>query len=150
MRPKMPKSVYLESNALIAAVTKSPGHESVAEVLRLADAKKLTVLISMLAYVEVRGWSLKDPYPQDLDAECVRLLDSPSLLRVELSRGVAVRARRCAHTYGLKNYDAIHLASALEYPADVMMTSDKGFKGPRNIEGVWIDEPYELGDPTLI
>jgi hypothetical protein len=56
--------VYLESNTLIRVVTKKPGYEPVAELLRLADAGKLTVLISMLTYVEVRGWGKKDPYPE--------------------------------------------------------------------------------------
>src|SRR5690349_21325333 len=104
----------------------------------------------MLAYIEVRGWGLKDPYPEELDKEGVRLLDSPHLVRVELTRRVAVRARRLAVTYGLKNYDALHLASAVEYPAEVLMTWDDDFKGPRLVEGVWIDEPYEPGPLKLI
>jgi predicted nucleic acid-binding protein len=150
VRPKSPASVYLESNTLIRTITKKPGYEPVAEVLRLADSGKLTVLISMLTYVEVRGWGKKDPYPEALDKEGIRLLDSPSLVRIELSRRVAVRARECAWRYALNNYDALHLASALEYPADVLMTWDTDFKFPRSIEGVWVDEPYEFGDPTLI
>ncbi|MCM4077457.1 type II toxin-antitoxin system VapC family toxin [Paractinoplanes hotanensis] len=149
MRPSDPDSVYLESNALIYAVTKRPGYEPIAEVLRLAEERKLEVVISMLTYVEVRGWGLQDPYPVELDQEGVKLLDSPHLVRVELTRRVAIRAREIAVKYSLKNYDAIHLACASEYPAEVMMTWDKGFKGPRRVEGVWIDEPYELGGPRL-
>lgn len=148
MRPSRPNSVYFDSNALIYAITKKPGYEPVAECLRLAEAGRLRVVVSMLAYVEVRGWGLRDPYPQDLDEEGVRLLDSPHLVRVELSRRVAVRARHMAVKYNLKNYDAMHLASAVEYPADVMMTWDLDFKGPRQIEGVWIDQPYEPGRPS--
>nr|MDT0661657.1 PIN domain-containing protein [Micromonospora sp. DSM 115978] len=115
-----------------------------AEILGLADAGKLTVAISMLAYIEVRGWGKRDPYSEALDKEGVRLLDSPSLVRVELSRRVAVRARECAWKYSLNNYDALHLASALEYPVDVLMTWDTDFGFPRQIEGVWVDEPYSL------
>lgn len=149
MRPSEPTSVYLDSNTLIYAITKRPGHEPIAEVLRLAEARKLTVLISNLTYVEARGWARKDPYPQDLDEECVRLLDSPHLTRVELTRRVAIRARRYAWSRKLNNYDAVHLASAVEYPADVFMTADTDFPIGTTVDGVWIDRPYEPGDPPL-
>jgi predicted nucleic acid-binding protein len=97
VRPDSPSSVYLDSCALIYAVTKHAGHEPVAEVLRLAQHGKLTVVISTLSYVE------------------------------------------------LGNYDAIHLASAVAAGADVLMTADKGFPRGRQVEGVWVDEPYEPG-----
>ncbi len=53
VRPDSPASVYLDANALIYAVTKRPGYEPVAEILRLAQAGKIKALISTLAYVEV-------------------------------------------------------------------------------------------------
>ncbi|MGV9805560.1 type II toxin-antitoxin system VapC family toxin [Micromonospora chersina] len=148
-RPNNPSSVYLDSNTLIYAVTKQPGYEPVAEILRLADAGKLNVIISMLSYVEVRGWGKSEPYPQELDERGIAALDSPSFIRVELSRGVALRARRYAYTYRLANYDAVHLAAAVEGNADVLMTWDRDFPSGRSIDGVWVDRPYEVGDPTL-
>ncbi len=150
MRPDSPASVYLDANALIYAVTKRPGYEPVAEILRLAQAGKIKALISTLAYVEVRGWSRADPYPHELDEEGIRLLDSPHLLRVEFTRRVAIRARGYAHHYGLRNPDAMHLASAAEYPAEVFMTWDTGFPHGTVVDDVWIDEPYEPGAPRLM
>ncbi|MEU4715517.1 type II toxin-antitoxin system VapC family toxin [Micromonospora purpureochromogenes] len=149
MRPENPSSVYLDSNTLIYAMTKRPGYEPVAEVLRLAEAKKLEVIISDLSYVEVRGWPNKDPYPPGLDQACLAALDSPRLLRVEFSRGIALRARRYAYSYSLGNYDAVHLASAVEAGADVLMTWDKDLKRVRLVDGVWVHEPYDIGDATL-
>lgn len=148
-RPENPSSVYLDSNALIYAIVKRPGHEPIAEVLRLAQADKLTVVISTLSYVDVRGWGRTDPYPPDLDRRCIDVLDDPRLLRVEFTRKVAVNARRVAYTYGLKNPDAIHLASAVEAGVDVLMTADMRFPHGQLVEGVWVDVPYEPGPPVL-
>ncbi|WP_307849009.1 PIN domain-containing protein [Micromonospora sp. U56] len=111
--------------------------------------EKLEVFISDLSFVEARGWSNTDPYPPDLDRKCRNALDSNSLVRMEFSRRIALRARGYAHTYRLGNYDAIHLASAVEASADVLMTWDKKLLRARYVDGVWIEEPYEIGAPGL-
>ncbi|WP_433263298.1 type II toxin-antitoxin system VapC family toxin [Micromonospora vinacea] len=67
----------------------------------------------------------------------------------EFARWVALHARRLAHQYRLKNFDAIHVASAVEADANVFMSADKDFPQGQLIEGVWVDEPYEPGDPPL-
>lgn len=149
MRPENPSSVYLDANALIHVITNKPAGKPVAEVLRLAEAGKLTVCISVLSYVEVRGYGKNDPYPADRDQQCIRLLDSGRFTHVEFGRRVALRARKYAHSYKLNNPDAIHLASAVEADADVFMSTDNDFPRGRHVDGVWIDEPYEPGDPTL-
>ena len=77
-RPDNPSSIYLDSNALICAMTKQAGYEPVAEVMHLADTGKLEVTISDLSYVEVRGWGKADPYPAELDARCLTALDNPT------------------------------------------------------------------------
>lgn len=149
MRPENPSSVYLDTNALVYAITNKPKGKPVAEILRLAQAGKITVFISVLSYVEVRGYSNNDPFPPERDHECVALLDSAHLVRVEFARRIALRARRLAYEYRLKNFDAVHLASAIEAEADVFMSADRDFAHGRMIEGVWVDDLYEPGDPTL-
>ncbi|MET8359349.1 type II toxin-antitoxin system VapC family toxin [Micromonospora sp. NPDC005171] len=148
-RPDYPSSIYLDSNTLIRALLNKSGAEPIAELLRLAQAGKIRIVISTLSYVEVRGWGKTDPYPSDLDDRCLALLDSPAIERVEFFREVAVRARRYAYTYRLSNYDAVHLASAVVASVDVLMTGDTDFPHGRSIDGVWVDEPYAPGDPTL-
>ncbi|MER7164481.1 type II toxin-antitoxin system VapC family toxin [Micromonospora sp. NPDC000207] len=148
-RPDNPASVYLDSNTLIKAIIKEPGWEPVAAVLRLAEANKLALMISNLTYVEARGWRKGEPYPPELDQRCLAALDSPWMIRVELSRRTALRARRYAYSHRLGNYDALHLASAVEAEADVLMTTDKELLRVQYVDGVWIGEPYQLGDPTL-
>ncbi|GIH27772.1 hypothetical protein Aph01nite_60820 [Acrocarpospora phusangensis] len=147
--PNTPSSIYFDSNALIYVLTAGPGHEHVVEALELVRAGRLRGYISPLSYTEVRGFSNTEPYPPDRDRAALALLDSPSLVQVEFSRFVALEARRIAYTYGLKNPDAIHVASAVVAEAEVLFTSDKQLVGKGRVDGVWIAEPYELGDPKL-
>lgn len=149
-RPENPASIYLDSAALLLAINKQPGFEPVEDVLQLADAGKITLYTSALVYVEVRGQGLGGPFDEAADARVLAILDGPRIITIDFHRTLAIRARRYAHQYSLKNSDAVHVASAVEASADVLMTSDKGFKlGRREIDGVWIDEPYTPGDPRL-
>ena len=149
VRPDNPRSVYLDSNCLIYAVTDRPGSEPIKEILHRAQANKLSVVISPISYVEVRGWGRSDPYPKELDEQVIAILDHPALTRVEFNRRVALAARRVAHAYPLKNWDAMHLASAIEGGVDVFMTADSDFRRGEFFDGVWVDEPYIPGDQPL-
>ncbi|HET8684400.1 MAG TPA: type II toxin-antitoxin system VapC family toxin [Micromonosporaceae bacterium] len=150
MRPRDPESVYLDSNTLISVIKAEPGHQLLTEVLRLADVGTLSIYISALSLVEVRGWRRTEPYPPERDRRVLEMLDHPRFILVEFSRVVALRARRYTSEYGMKNYDAIHLASAAQVPVDVLMTGDKGFRRGQRIDGVWVDEPYEPGEERLL
>jgi predicted nucleic acid-binding protein len=147
--PDSPSSVYLDSNALISVLEAREGYELVVQALELAKQGKLELFVSMLSYVEVRGWGNGDAYPPDRDKAALDLLDSPSLLRVEFSRGVGIAARKIAYKYQLRNPDAVHVASAASVGAEVLFTSDRQMVSRGRIDGVYICEPYEIGGPTL-
>lgn len=147
--PSEPSSVYLDSNALIGVLAGHEGHEHTVQVLELARQDRLTVFVSAMSYVEVRGWGLQEPYPPERDKAALALLDSPSVILVEFSRGIALQARTVAYTHGLKNYDAVHVASAASAGVEVLFTRDSQMCGRGRIDGVYICEPYEIGDPTL-
>lgn len=149
-RPENPSLIYLDSNTIISVVKAEAGHEPVAEILRLAEAGRLTIAVSAVSYVEVRGTGRSQPYSPDLDRRALQALDGPHVLLVEFSRHVALRARKLAYERRLKNYDAIHLASAIEADADVLMTTDTDdFPCGTLVQGVWVDKPYMPGDPVL-
>lgn len=141
--------MYLDSNAIISAINSESGHEVLTEVLRLGDIGTLTLFISALSLVEVRGWKRGEPYPADKDARVLAKLDTPQFVQVEFGRAVALKARTYTHRYGLTNYDAIHLASAVQAHAEVFMTFDGGFPRRQTVEGVWVDEPYQPGDDMI-
>lgn len=149
MRPDNPKLIYLDSNTIISVIKSEPGYEPVADILRLAKAGRLVIAISMVSFVEVRGTSRSEPYSAEKDRRALDALDGPHVLTVELARHVALLARKLGFERGLKPYDAVHLASAIEAQADVLMTTDKKFPRGMSVEGVWVDEPYALGDPVL-
>ncbi|MEV4180163.1 type II toxin-antitoxin system VapC family toxin [Streptosporangium canum] len=147
--PDNPSSVYLDSNALISVLAGRDGHEPVAQALELARQDKLILYVSTFSYVEVRGWGNGEPYPPVRDKAALDLLDSPSVIPVEFSRGVALKARKIAYTHELRNPDAIHVASAIYAEAEVLFTSDRQMCNRGRIEGVYICAPYEIGGPTL-
>jgi predicted nucleic acid-binding protein len=77
------------------------------------------------------------------------LLRSPFLPKVDIHDGVLLRARRYAQSHRLHNYDAVHMACAVEASVGVLMTSDKDFPRGQHIDGVWVDEPYIPGDEPI-
>lgn len=149
MRPENPRSVYLDSTALLTVIKGEPGFEVITEVLHLAESGKLRVWICSLTFVEVRGGGLNAPVDPVRDRQVVELLRSPYMTSVEVHDGVALRARGYAHRLRLKNYDAVHLACAVEAGVEVLMTSDKRFPHGQVVDGVWIDEPYIPGDQPI-
>ena len=148
-RPEHPSRVYLDSSAFIAAIKKESGHEPVDLVLELAQARKLTLVTSVILVVEARGVRSGAQVTEEQEQRILAHLDNPRVEFVELGRATALKAREVALREGLSNYDAIHLACAVAGEADVLMTLDDRFPVGRSYEGVWVDRPYPPGGPTL-
>jgi len=117
-------------------------------LLALSDAGQLTIMISPLSLVEVRGQG-RASFDAAKDKQARSLVDNPRFLMIEFDREVAVKARDMVRRFKLKNFDAIHLASAVVGQADTMMTYDEGFPQGQSVDGVWVDEPYTYGGPDL-
>jgi len=147
-RPDKPDSVYLDSCGLIYVLTRYPGYEPIERLLALSDAGQLTIMISPLSLVEVRGQG-RASFDAAKDKQARSLVDNPRFLMIEFDREVAVKARDMVRRFKLKNFDAIHLASAVVGQADTLMTYDKGFPQGQSVDGVWVDEPYTYGGPDL-
>lgn len=149
MRPDNPRSVYLDSTFLITHFAGQTGVEVTREVMRLGERGQLRLWICAVSLVEVRGQSrtaVVDPLvEQDIRATVL----GPHLLKVDLHEAVMLRARGYVLQRRMGNYDAIHLAAAVEAGVDVLMTSDKGFPLGQAVDGVWVDEPYIPGDPQI-
>jgi predicted nucleic acid-binding protein len=148
-RPDNIRSIYLDSSALIAVIQDEPGCDPVKQVLSLVDQQLMTLYGSPLTLVEVRGQPRGEHDPER-DRRVLDFLDG-RVKPVELTRRVAIRARGYVGRYGLKPADAIHIASAVEAPVEVLWSQDKDFKslwGSR-VDGVWVDEPYPFGQQAL-
>lgn len=145
-RPGNFSSIYLDSSALLSAIQAEAGHEPIAEVLRLASQGRLTVYASAVILVEVRA-QRRGHADASSDEHALRILDSARLIDVELSRGVAMRAREYVGSHGLRPLDAIHLASAVAAETEVFWSWDGDFGklAGSAVDGVWVDQPYEFG-----
>lgn len=150
-RPSEFASIYLDSSAFIAVIKKEPGCEPIEEVLELADRRQIEVYASPVLLVEVRGQG-RGGTDAVVEQQALAILSGARLINVEFHRHVALRARDYVGQYRLRPLDAIHLASAVEAEVEVMWTLDRDFSGlwQSSVEGVWIDEPYEIGPPRLI
>ncbi len=149
MRPDWPDSVYLDTSALLHAVTEGVYYECVARVLEEGDKGTIRLFVSPLLYVEALGHSRAEPLNPDVEAQLLKTLDSPRVTFVEFSRFVAKRARTYCHNLRLKPYDAIHLASAVDAGADVLMACDTGFPFDQQVDGVYVSIPYAPGGGGL-
>src|SRR5690606_11270932 len=72
----------------------SPAAKICAELVRLAEDEKITIVLSVLCYTEVRGYPNKKPYPPELDKKCLDFFDNARLLIVDVNRRVSLVARR--------------------------------------------------------
>jgi predicted nucleic acid-binding protein len=149
-KAEQPDRVYLDSCALIDwADPDSPHTRAVASWLEQALAGQVVVATSTVALVEARGGGLGSPNPVAED-RIRKVLISPAVTLVDCTRRVALSARDLAVQHGLKTWDAVHLASALEVSADVLFTTDKGLLPlDAAIERLKIEEPYISGGPNL-
>lgn len=116
---------YFDSSALVKLVIEEPGSDSSADLWDAADA----VLSSRVAYPEVRAalaaaqrnHRLTDPQlagATDLWAELWE-----ALRVVELTDELAQRSGELAEEHALSGFDAVHLASALLFPAGELVVA---------------------------
>lgn len=107
--------LYLDTSAWVKLYVNEPGSKE----LRAYTAKAETLAASVVAYPEARatfarlkahGISTEAKHRQRL---AQLNLDWENLLRIELVPAVVRTAGDLAEVYGLRGFDAIHLASAL-------------------------------------
>ena len=107
--------LYLDTSAWVKLYVQEPGSRE----LRAYTNKAETLAASVVAYPEARaafarvkaqGISTEAKHQQRL---AQLNLDWENLLRIELTSAVVRTAGDLAEVYGLRGFDAIHLASAL-------------------------------------
>ena len=148
MRRDDPKSAYLDACCYINWATgKDPHIES---WLQAARDNKLRLFASTLLLAEARGGARTDPNPH-AEERIRRLLTEPYIVLVDVSRRVGLTAREIiADTPRIKNWDAVHLATAVVAGAEVLLSSNtRDFRPGQLQRGVWIDEPYPYGGEKL-
>ncbi|MEU6339901.1 PIN domain-containing protein [Streptomyces sp. NPDC046977] len=150
MRPERPKSVYLDACCYIDWATGQYSGTSVETWLRAARAEQLQIYASTLLLAEARGGSRAEPNPA-AERQIRNLLSEPYVTLVDVSRRVGLLARDLIVDYPkVRNWDAVHMASAVAARADVFLTRNVNDFTPGMVHrGVWVDEPYEFGGEGL-
>jgi predicted nucleic acid-binding protein len=141
-RPKNPRSFYFDTCAVLRWIGGDEGHEPLARVIEAVDAGQVELYISAILIVEARGERRGEPVDEQRESRLRGLFDNPRVTLVEFDRSVALRARDYARRFGLKNYDAIHLASAADAGVEVLYSTDGDFPFDSDVDGVWVSKPY--------
>lgn len=106
--------LYLDANALVKQYVNEPGRSDVNVVLQQASSIG-TALISHAEVVAAlaKAVRMRVLAPQSgLSAVAAFRSDWPGLVRLPVTEPVVVRAADFAWQYGLRGYDAVHLAAA--------------------------------------
>lgn len=108
--------VYLDTSALLKLYVAEAGQEIVVERLRSGDQ----IATALITYVEMFAALARLEKERRVTAAGFAMLGEQleanwaSYWTVELTRSVARRAAMLARRHGLRGYDAVQLASALE------------------------------------
>lgn len=107
--------LYLDTSALVKIYVDEPGR---AAVMRAIDAAA-TVATVRIAYAEARAAFARKRRERGLDTRGLRRVveildeDWPTFGIVDVTEPLVRRAGGLAERYGLRGYDAIHLAAAV-------------------------------------
>lgn len=106
--------LYLDANALVKRYVAEPGSTEVAAIIRQADfvgsalISRAEIAAALAKAVRVGLLSAEDAW----NALKAFRRDWPDIVRLAISDQIVVRADSLAWEYGLRGYDAIHLAVA--------------------------------------
>ena len=107
--------LYLDSSALVKRYIREPGSTQVEGLVAQADAVG-TALISRVEVGAALARAVRMGYLRRDDGEAALLVfraQWPRLARLQFTEPLLARADALAWEYGLRGYDAVHLASAL-------------------------------------
>ena len=94
--------------------------EAILSVIDYCESGEWENFSSDVLYDEISG--ITNLYKRDK----VLVLYHSATIHIDLTAGIVSRAKELEQ-YGLKSYDALHMASAEAGAADVLLTTDKGF-----------------------
>lgn len=147
MRPERVSRVALDTSCLIGVVQGD------------ADFKPLRSLLTKLGAgsVELVGSTalLAEFLPNHgrgdvaLAHRVLQLLKRQATL-IDVTPSLAGLAAEFREAYGLKTWDAIHLATAITGQADILFVRDGRFPIDTDVRGVWVSEPYDLDGDSLL
>ena len=147
-KDKAPKRVLLDASALIGLIQGDPEFAVLKSLLQALENGEARLVESTAIFVEVlpnRSTDLDPSVREDI----LTLLRGPDVEIVDVNLVVASKAAVLRVQYGLKTWDAIHIATAIVTGADVVIGRDRKFPDGEVVEGVSIREPYDIFEDRL-
>ena len=106
---------YLDSSALVKRYVAEAGSAEVGELIVQAEAVGTVVISRAEVAAALAKASRIQVLPRDEAASALKIFnrDWENFVRLQMTEGLVSRAASLAWDYGLRGYDAVHLAAAL-------------------------------------
>jgi predicted nucleic acid-binding protein len=119
-----------------------------AHILTMAGNGLYRIYTSAITLAEVHKLRSGPVLAEDLGTRILAYFEHDFIEIVAVDRRIGEQAHRFCREFGLLPNDAIHLASALSIPCDVLLAWDGRF-AKANPAGIRIEEPQVIGQQTL-
>lgn len=141
VRPETVGRVCLDSSCLIGVVQGEEAFAPLRSLLTQIASGKVELVASTALLAEfLPNHSRSD---RDLTSQLRGLVKSQATL-VDVTPSLAEMAADLREEFGLKTWDAIHLATSVLTEADVLFVRDGKFPTGRLVRGVWVSTPYDI------
>lgn len=148
-RPDQIRSALLDASSLLGVVQGEPEFLCLKSLLAAVDRGAIKLVESTAILAEVLPHRVSDKDPHKRARETIRaLLESPDTQLVDVTTVVARKAGDLRSGFGLKTWDAIHLATAVLAGVDVLVVRDHKFPFG-HYEGVHITRPFDIDADKL-
>jgi predicted nucleic acid-binding protein len=148
-RPDKIESALLDASSLLGVVQGEEEFACLKPLLAAVDRGAIKLIESTAILTEVLPHHARDTDAHSSAREGVRaLLESPETQLVDVNTVVARRAGDLRAEFGLKTWDAIHLATAVLARVDVLIVRDSQFPFG-DYEGVHISRPFDIDEDKL-
>ncbi len=140
--------IYLDANIFIYAVEGFPKYSMLCrEILVAIDESIIHAVTSELTVAEVLVRPMRDANIAAVSVYEELLQNRPSLNLMPISRSVLQQAAGLRAQLNGKLPDAIHIATALQCGADLILTADRSLKVPASIKCTNLDELLNCDTP---
>lgn len=148
-RPEKVRRVLLDASCLIGVIAGEDEMLCLRSLLAAVDKGEVVMVASTALLTEVlpaharNGSAVTRRRIQDL-------LRDPATELIDVSLPVAQRAAEYRVSFGLKTWDAVHLATASLAQCDVLFVRDGKFPTDSDVDGVWVSLPYDIEGEHLL
>lgn len=148
-RPDKIESALLDASSLLGVVQGEEEFACLKSLLAAVDRGAIKLVESTSILAEVLPHHSRDTETHKRAREGVRaLLESPDTQLVDVTSVIARKAGDLRAEFGLKTWDAIHLATAVLARVDVLIVRDHRFPFG-DYEGVHISRPFDVDEDKL-